>query len=326
MSSSQRMIRTISFKLASTCQSRNARWRQITKTTMSHALLQALFPHTSESTRKGASFAWTRFPRFAASVHSLTLSRPLSYSLSNHSGKTIAPGVRLGWVTCSPLFAERLERMGETSTQSPCGLGQSLVVALLSQWTFDGYVRWLRGLRTQYKFRRDFFVDCLAEEFDLFPTRASAIPGRWAAAVDGDEKIVLFSAYRCGEKTRPLLSFVPPSAGMFVWVELYFGDIPDRTDEDGTVLTPDRQFWIRLADAGVLAAPGWFFAPVSPTEGGAPPADRQIGHMRFSYTPSDVSRSFFLTFRACPFSCHLLTGSGPNLGGGCVDGDDAPGH
>ncbi|KAJ2982280.1 hypothetical protein NUW54_g10772 [Trametes sanguinea] len=38
--------------------------------------------------------------------------------------KTIAPGSRLGFFTCNPRFAERLERAGETSTQAPCGFGQ----------------------------------------------------------------------------------------------------------------------------------------------------------------------------------------------------------
>ena len=202
--------------------------------------------------------------------------------------------MRLGWFTCSPLFAERLERIGETSTQNPCGLGQTLVMALLTQWTFDGYIRWLCGLRTQYRHRRDFFLDCLAEEFELLPEPGTASGG----------PVDLLCAYprrRSGsleEKTRsvrPLLSFVPPSSGMFVWMKLYFGDVPDKRDEsDGSVLTPERQFWERLTEAGVLVAPGWFFAPETHTEqgAGAPPpseADRQIGHIRLSYTPSDVS-------------------------------------
>lgn len=38
--------------------------------------------------------------------------------------KTIAPGSRMGFFTCNPLFAERLERQGETSVQRPCGFGQ----------------------------------------------------------------------------------------------------------------------------------------------------------------------------------------------------------
>jgi DNA-binding transcriptional MocR family regulator len=123
---------------------------------------------------------------------------------------------------------------------------------------------------------------------------------------------VVLSAYPRGsavkEKTRPLLSFVPPSAGMFVWVQLYFGDVPDKTDEeDGSVITPERQFWYRLIDAGVLIAPGWIFSP-SPAEAVALPggADRQFGHMRLSYTPPDVSGSFSRTVRSC-----LLTGAAP---------------
>ena len=81
---------------------------------------------------------------------------------------------------------------------------------------------------------------------------------------------------------------------MFVWVKLYFGDVPDKRDEsDGSMVTPERQFWQRLAEAGVLVAPGWIFSPDE--QGSAPPseADRQIGHMRLSYTPSDVSAGLF---------------------------------
>jgi aromatic amino acid aminotransferase I len=206
------------------------------------------------------------------------------------------------------LFAERLERIGETSTQNPCGLGQTLVMALLTQWTFDGYFRWLRGLRTQYKHRRDFLVDCLAEEFELLPETGTASLCAYPRG-SSEEK---------ARSMRPLLSFVPPSSGMFVWVKLYFGNVPDKRDEsDGSVLTPERQFWQLLADAGVLVAPGWIFFPETHTkQGGAPPSetDRQIGHMRVSFTPSDVSGvSFSITLAL------WIDGDNP-------DGDDAPGH
>ena len=46
------------------------------------------------------------------------------YRLNVYPWKTIAPGCRLGWFTCNPVFAERLERQGETTTQAPCGFGQ----------------------------------------------------------------------------------------------------------------------------------------------------------------------------------------------------------
>jgi aromatic amino acid aminotransferase I / 2-aminoadipate transaminase len=252
--------------------------------------------------------------------HSLSLSRTL-FIRRGSLLQTIAPGMRLGWFTCSPLFADRLERIGETSTQSPCGLGQALFMALISQWTFDGYVRWLRGLRAQYRHRRDFFVDCLADEFDLFPTPASAVSPRWSSAtVVGDHTFTVLSAYARGgnvhEKTtrHPLLSFMPPSSGMFVWLELYFGEVPDETDEDGSVKTPEHQFWERLVNAGVLAVPGSYFLPERYALGGgtgtgdggasaptlsAVSAEGRVGYLRLSYTPADVSAkplSFFSFF------------------------------
>lgn len=70
---------------------------------------------------------------------------------------------------------------------------------------------------------------------------------------------------------------------MFVWVEFYFGDVPDKT---GSVLTPELQFWIRLAEVGLLTAPGWFFSPPKHAEGSVPPFDNkdpQAGHLRLSY-------------------------------------------
>ncbi len=165
-------------------------------------------------------------------------------------------------------------------------------MALVTQWAFDGYIRWLRGLRTQYKHRRDFFLDCLAEEFELLPAPITAS--------DGPE--MLLCAYPRGSgsldgKTRtskwPLLSFVPPSSGMFVWVKLYFGDVPDKRDEsDGSVITPERQFWQRLAEAGLLVAPGWYFCPETYTLRRTTPqteTDRQVGHVRLSYALADVS-------------------------------------
>ena len=95
---------------------------------------------------------------------------------------------------------------------------------------------------------------------------------------------MVLSAYRRGEKSRPPLSFVPPSVGMFVCVEFVLWNLRDMSDmtdeEDGSWLTPEHQFWIRLADAGPLAATGWFSSLVKPTEGYVFPLSkegRQLG-------------------------------------------------
>ena len=252
---------------------------------MLRASSQASFRRTSNLIRKGVLSAWILFPKCVAPFPPALLCQPPL--------QITAPGVRLGWVTCSPVFAERFERMGEVSTHCPCGLGQALLMGLITQWTFPGYVRWLQGLRAQYRHRRDFFVDCLAEEFDLLPAPASAVHGAQAA----DNHVMVLSAYPRGsalkEKTRPLMSFVPPSSGMYVWIQLHFGDVPDKKDEKtGTVLTPERQFFDRLAEGGVLVAPGWIFSPLE-KQVLSMSADHHIGHMRLSYTPADVSTVFF---------------------------------
>lgn len=51
--------------------------------------------------------------------------------------KTIAPGSRLGWFTCNEVFAERLERQGETSTQAPCGFGQVCCICFMGLFSFS---------------------------------------------------------------------------------------------------------------------------------------------------------------------------------------------
>jgi aromatic amino acid aminotransferase I len=63
------------------------------------------------------SFDWTLFPRF---VKDLLV---WFYDIENLV-QTVAPGSRLGWFTCNPMFAERLERFAEISTEGPSGFSQ----------------------------------------------------------------------------------------------------------------------------------------------------------------------------------------------------------
>ncbi|RXW11691.1 hypothetical protein EST38_g14164 [Candolleomyces aberdarensis] len=186
--------------------------------------------------------------------------------------KTLAPGCRLGWFTCNPLFAERLERQAETSTYAPCGFTQALVITTLSKWGLDGYLRWLQGLQNQYIVRRDYLVDCLADEFDL---RMGTAP----CDVDCFSGCDVYTAYLkpghsiMTEKQRltdePLFSFVPPTSGMYVWLKLHF----ERHPKHGTMDSNDLELalWKELAEAGVLFGPGQLFAadvavPYLPTD------------------------------------------------------------
>ncbi|KAM5534779.1 hypothetical protein V8D89_011495 [Ganoderma adspersum] len=194
--------------------------------------------------------------------------------------KTIAPGARLGFFTCNPRFAERLERIGETTTQAPCGFGQSLITQLLTTWKFDGYARWLQGLAVEYATRRDLLIDALQDEFNLQVSVGTA--GSWKNCVvytasskprRGDamsEKAALFA------QSKPLFSLVPPTAGMFIWLKMLWENVPGFKEGDEETL--EVQLWIKLAEAGVLVGPGRYFAhneeQVSPVE----------GHFRMSFS------------------------------------------
>ncbi|KAJ7179162.1 pyridoxal phosphate-dependent transferase [Mycena filopes] len=193
--------------------------------------------------------------------------------------KTIAPGCRLGWYTCNPMFAEKLERSAETSTQAPCGFGQSLVTATLQEWGYEGYIRWLKALRLQYTLRRDYLVDCLAEEFQL--TVSSGTEGMWEGAqvYTGSAKPKRSITGYFNEKapmSSPLFSFVPPTSGMFVWLKIHFDQHPSISSMTAKDL--EMKLWIELAEAGVLFGPGSMFSPTGDW------SSETSGHFRISFS------------------------------------------
>jgi hypothetical protein len=126
----------------------------------------------------------------------------------------------MGWFTCNPIFAERFERVGETTCQRPSGFTQAMIGQLLvKQWGMDKWVRWLHGLQAQYTARRDAIVDALLEQFD-----------HSLGYSDGSYFVQGLPLYTCfphpklvrnisqGKQIGRLCSFHPPSSGMFVWV------------------------------------------------------------------------------------------------------------
>lgn len=90
--------------------------------------------------------------------------------------KIFGPGIRTGWIACNALFAERLCRLGESSTQSPNNVGQAILTSYLSpeHWGIGGFMRWMYAVRLEYQMKRDYFIDCLAKYCDpnLVSTKA----------------------------------------------------------------------------------------------------------------------------------------------------------
>jgi len=192
--------------------------------------------------------------------------------------KTIAPGSRLGWFTCSPLFAERLERQSEVSTQAPCGFSQSLVTKLLLTWKYDGYLRWLKDLGAEYTRRRDQLMDCLHEEFTLqFEEPNDGGPIRYLAYLKSKTDPITEKFSHPGTL---VFSFVPPSSGMFIWIRMHFEEYPAVSSKKESL---EIQLWTRLAEAGLLIAPGYIFDPIRAVN------DRR-GHYRLSFSEADASK------------------------------------
>ncbi|KAH9950244.1 pyridoxal phosphate-dependent transferase [Amylocystis lapponica] len=151
--------------------------------------------------------------------------------------KIIAPGMRLGWITSTPLFQDILVTFTDSTTQQPHGFGQALITELLGAggWQIGGFDRWVRGLRTEYQRRRDFFLAALARTVD--PAHVSA---------------------------------PRPAAGMFIWVRVHVERHPrfrcDLRREDRAARTNTNtkalmeELFERLLDDDLVVMPGSMFA------------------------------------------------------------------
>ncbi|KAF8313877.1 PLP-dependent transferase [Clavulina sp. PMI_390] len=186
--------------------------------------------------------------------------------------KVIAPGCRLGWYTASPLFLERLERATETSTQAPSGFSQALVTQLLTkQWKYKGYIRWLRGIRAQYTIRRDTMVDAIRVAFDLQEEYGDSAFGKMLGASEpgsGDAVRVFVARSKNQhltneQKKAVLLSYVAPTAGMFIWFKVHLYNHPLFNAHAPAPTTPaetlEYKLWEDLSLGGILMCPGWVF-------------------------------------------------------------------
>ncbi|KAL1742872.1 pyridoxal phosphate-dependent transferase [Schizophyllum fasciatum] len=196
--------------------------------------------------------------------------------------KTLAPGFRLGFLLANPLFAERLARATEVATQAPSGWSQAVLCATLTAWRPDGYARWLAGLRDAYAARRDALCASLAAHFAV----------DWAdASADG---VAVYSRVDTA-RPRPLLfRFVPPAAGMFLWLQVDLRANPAfaRLVAAGARAPEDAwagSFWRRLVDARVLLTPGTYYKPWQGADVVDVPAARGHAFFRlaFSSTPRE---------------------------------------
>lgn len=90
-------------------------------------------------------------------------------------------------MTCNSSFAERYLRVGETNTQTPNGLGQSMLASYFDPtvgWGMGGMLRWIWSVRREYERKRDFFCDNLCVTFLLAYDCSLLLTVRFTDALD----------------------------------------------------------------------------------------------------------------------------------------------
>jgi len=164
----------------------------------------------------------------------------------------------------------------------------------------DGYVRWLRGLRGQYRLRRDWTIDLLYDHFDI--------------EQETDASHSVFIAYKkssrsekhsVGEKggMKPLFELVPPSGGMFLWFRF---PLQYHRDYDALVCKSSlsdartqlsNRLWKGLVDSGVLLRPGFVFQARSDKERDEAGDTFAYSRLSFATVTHDELRKGIDTFR-----------------------------
>jgi aromatic amino acid aminotransferase I len=100
--------------------------------------------------------------------------------------------------------------------------------------------------------------DSIAFNFTLVPATSHSVPGAAGFVVFSKNDATL---------TTPLFSFIPPTAGMFIWARLYYsGSSRFRAlQADETCVDPEAVFeteiWAKMAKALVLLTPGSYYEP-----------------------------------------------------------------
>ena len=186
---------------------------------------------------------------------------------------------------------------------------------MLQKWGFDGYIRWLRGIKTTYRTRKTWMCDAFDDNFHLeFDVNTNGVstndavmevfgvgrgvtcyakPKPGSAVAKWDEKKGVSSRFG-----PPLVSFVPPTAGMFLFVGVHLDHHPDfqALEAKGADATKELldKLWKELAENLVLFAPGTSFDAGGPHAIGG----KGVGYFRLSYSIAsyDETRKAIGTF------------------------------
>jgi aromatic amino acid aminotransferase I len=139
--------------------------------------------------------------------------------------KVLAPGTRCSWITASEQICDRFRTHSDVSTQGPSGFSQLILFKLLDeQWGHAGYLDWLIHIRVEYSKRRNVMMEA-CERY---------LP-------------------------KGIVSWIPPTAGMFHWIEVDWKQHPDYPHKNLEQIE-DEIFNTIIAHGTLLMKGSWFIA------------------------------------------------------------------
>ncbi|PIA92784.1 Aromatic amino acid aminotransferase [Cercospora beticola] len=141
--------------------------------------------------------------------------------------KVIAPGSRTGWITASEQICNRFRTHADVCTQGPSGFSQIVLFKLLDEtWGHQGYLDWLMHIRLEYTKRRNVMMEA-CEHY---------LP-------------------------KDLVSWSPPTAGMFHWLQVDYKKHPAYINGTKTLEEIEHDIFLACVRHGTLLMKGgWFCA------------------------------------------------------------------
>jgi aromatic amino acid aminotransferase I / 2-aminoadipate transaminase len=173
------------------------------------------------------------------------------------TAKTLAPGLRCGWMTASSQVVQRFLYHQDVSTVQPSGASQLIMYKVVDEaWGHKGFLQWLMFLRYDYTRRRNIMLSA-CEQY---------LP-------------------------REVCTWDIPRAGMFHWIELKWQEHPVmkracrtyRTEEANRRALEERIFRTAVRK-GVLYCQGSWFRAENTLD------DRMFLRTTFSAAPLDKVR------------------------------------
>ncbi|CAB42068.1 aromatic aminotransferase [Schizosaccharomyces pombe] len=137
--------------------------------------------------------------------------------------KLIVPGLRLGWITGNSLFIDRITRYAEVCTESPSGVSQVVLYAILNRWGQNGFLEWLQDLQNSYTMRRN------------------------ALLLAADKHL-----------PKSVCKYHSPKAGLFLWVELDKNRLI-CSNMDKSISEIEMEIFVELVNNGVKPVCGQLF-------------------------------------------------------------------